>query len=759
MNDIDRIYVNEHVFININENFRTIKLYGIPILYYHKEDKVADRVAMVTLVETGVAKAKEVSEAFSVHRATIFRCQKKVAEGGIGSLADEKRGPRGGKKIKGELEKVVKRLKSKGLSNAAIAQRLGLSQTGVQKALIRIGYKAKEKIARQASLLREEGGCPDVNVKEAEKKPIEILKPKESIPDSKSELELQSDNEEGIGAVRKEPTAVEYSGDSDPRDRSIDRVLALAGLLDDAVPKFCERAEVVFAGFLLAIPALVSSGVFEVAQKVYGSIGPAFYGLRTTMLVFLMMAILRIKRPEQMKQESPESLGFLLGLDRSPEVKTLRRKLTRLAGYGKAYEFLKRLTRLRIKQQRGAIGYLYIDGFVRAYHGTRKLSKVFVSRRRLAMPGVTDYWINDKNGDPLFVVTSEANVCLTKMMIPVLNEIRNLIGKRRATVVFDRGGWSPKLFKEILSLDFDIMTYRKGKIRKIPKKEFTEHSLKIDGQSFTYHLHEKAVRFLKGKLRLRQVTRLREENRQTQILTSRWDLAPVKVVYRMFNRWRQENFFKYMSAEYALDALVDYNCETVAPDLQVPNPVRRKVAKEIREAKRELAKCEQSYGAEAFDEKECLSSSGKGFKTIRTELAEKLKECRERIIRLKQKQRSLHRQVPAKEAYNGELVRLSSERKLLTDVLKMTAYQAESALVNAIKPYYSRADEEGRKLIVAAFHDSGTLEVKDGKLVVSLDMLSSPNRTKALAALCKELNNTEVQFPGTDLLIEYRIKD
>jgi hypothetical protein len=28
-----------------------------------------------------------------------------------------------------------------------------------------------------------------------------------------------------------------------------------------------------------------------------------------------------------------------------------------------------------------------------------------VARRHLAMPATTDYWVNDRSGDPLFVIT------------------------------------------------------------------------------------------------------------------------------------------------------------------------------------------------------------------------------------------------------------------------------------------------------------------------------------------------------------------
>ena len=134
---------------------------------------------------------------------------------------------------------------------------------------------------------------------------------------------------------------------------------------------------------------------------------------------------------------------------------------------------------------------------------------------------------------------------MTRMLVPILEEVRNLIGPRpRVTIVFDRGGWSPKLFQKLLAMDFDILTYRKGRVRRIAEKRFVLRTAKLDGRPVKYLLHDQPVRFLRGKLRLRQVTRLTDNGKQTPILTSRWELRDVVVAYRMFERWRQENFFK-----------------------------------------------------------------------------------------------------------------------------------------------------------------------------------------------------------------------
>ena len=52
------------------------------------------------------------------------------------------------------------------------------------------------------------------------------------------------------------------------------------------------------------------------------------------------------------------------------------------------------------------------------------------------------YWVNDEKGEPLFVVTAEANAGLAKMLPILLVEVRRYLGERGVTIVFDRGGWS-----------------------------------------------------------------------------------------------------------------------------------------------------------------------------------------------------------------------------------------------------------------------------------------------------------------------------
>jgi len=402
-----------------------------------------------------------------------------------------------------------------------------------------------------------------------------------------------------------------------------------------------------------------------------------------------------------------------------------------------------------------------VDGHVRAYHGKRTIPKAFVTRTRMAAPATTDYWINDQEGDPLFVVTADANAAMMCMLLPILEETRKIIGSKRSlTVVFDRGGWSPTLFQKILAIGFDILTYRKGRFRHVSEKRFVLRKARLENRSVQYRLHDQPTRLLKGKLRLRQVTRLTDTGHQTAIVTSRWDLRDIEVAYRMFERWRQENFFKYMRQEYLIDALVDYDFEPDDPNRSVPNPARKEIEKGLRKARSRLGELQATYGAVALDYIENRTPNMNAFTQSEEKVHAEIREVSEHIAKLVARMKTISKRIALSDVPDAEkAVKLSTETKHLTNVLKMIAYQIEGSLVELLRPHYLRTADEGRTLIQTALRSSAAIEPTDQELRVTLTPLSSPHRSEAIRSLCNELNKTETRFPGTNLCLKFAVAE
>ena len=745
------VVINARCSLRVEADDRVIVVAGLPVHHYRAEDAVAEAYAMVFLVQSGFAQQTEVARAFACSVRSVRRYQRRYAQGGMAALSREEGWRRGRRRVSGKRLRSIDVLRSQGMSNRAIAHRLGVTEKAIRK-LVGASPPTVSQLAL-AGITSAAAAEPSASgVLSATLAGNDVDRATPSAPERTGEPDP-------VTAPGDESEPVPMSLDRDPSDRTFDRQLAYLGLLDDAAPLFREGSSVPAVGVLLALPCLVESGLLRISRKLYGEIGPAFYGLRTTLLTLLLMALLRIKRPEHLKERDPAAFGRLLGLDRAPEVKTLRRRLTHLAAHHCAEQLGAELARMRVNQRGHLMGFLYIDGHVRAYHGQRPIaSRAYVSRRHLAMPASTDYWINDRSGDPLFVVTGEVNAALTKALPRLLGEVRDVVGERRVTIVFDRGGWSPKLFGTMIKEGFDVLTYRVGRCRHVNKKRFVRRRAELDGRWVDYLLHDQPVRFLEGKLRLRQVTRLCDTGHQTQVITSRWDLRDVDVAYRMFDRWRQENFFKYMREEFLLDALIDYQIEPEDPTRTIPNPERRALDKDIQAARADLAKLEREYGAAAAANTEQRRPTMRGFKIAHGKLGKQLRTARDRVAQLLERRRDLPKRVEVRDLNERAVVKLATERKHLTDIIKMVAYQVESDLFAWLRPHYARADQEGRTLLHELFATAGDIRVGNNELHITLAPLSSPHRTHAAKALCEMLDQTATIFPGSGLRMRFAMR-
>ena len=305
------------------------------------------------------------ARAFERSVRTIRSYQERYGDVGMAALGRDEGWRRGRRRISCKRLRSIELLKSQGMSNRAIAQRLGVTENAIRKLI------GPSKPATDAQL--ELAGIPTAAGKPAESGMPSATPSGKNADRTAPPTKDHAGDRDQIGApeAADDDDPVPMSLDRDASDRTLDRQLAHLGLLDDAAPLFREGVSVPGVGVLVALPCLVESGLFRISRKLYGEIGPAFYGLRTPLLTLLLMSLLRIKRPEHLKERDPAAFGRLLGLDRAPEVKTLRRRLIRLAAQHCAEHLGAELARARVDQRGHLMGFLYVDGHVRAYHGQR----------------------------------------------------------------------------------------------------------------------------------------------------------------------------------------------------------------------------------------------------------------------------------------------------------------------------------------------------------------------------------------------------
>jgi transposase-like protein len=687
---------------------------GVPMFVHADDDLAGQRIAAVQMMALGLARQEELSAALAVNRSTLYRQRRKLTTAGVLGVVDGKRGPRGPHRFTPDKRQRVTQWLGEGMSIRQAAQQVGVTEGTIRHALRR-------------GELRPAGESGPV-------RPIEG-------PRLRSERDARASG--GIAV-----------------QRHVERALARLGHLTEAAPQFVAAEAVRYGGALLALPALLTLGVLEAGEQTYGTLKKAFYGLRATLLVVAFMALLRIRTPEQLQGHPPGELGVLLGLDRAPEVKTLRRKLWELAGRRQAAQFSQRLAERWVRDHADAVGLLYVDGHVRPYHGTaHTLPEAWSARRRLCLPATTDIWVNQQDAQPLFVVTAPANDDLLAMLRrEILPEVRRLVGERRVTLAFDREGWSPKFFQELHTQGFDVLTYRKGAYAAWPRRTFQTVTGVVDGRRVSYEVAERSTELLPG-FRMREVRRLCANGHQTAIVTTRRDLPIEVVAYRMFERWTQENFFRYMRQHFALDALVTYAVEPADPERTIPNPQRKAIAKALTLSRAALTELEQTYGQQARANPEAQRPTMRGFKIAQAELGHRITALEAKCRRLKARLAALPKRVPINAVLDeAEIVTLAPEAKHLTDTIKMVAYRAETALMCALAPHYARTEDDGRALIREMLLTSADIlpQPNDHRLVVRLHALATPRSNAALAKLCETLNALEVHYPGTDLQVVYQ---
>lgn len=556
--------------------------------------------------------------------------------------------------------------------------------------------------------------------------------------------------------------------------RTLERVAAAIGELESAPIEFQNTSDVAGGGVLLAVPALLAQGLLRHRPASY-QLPKGFYGLDSIFLLLGLMALARIRSVEQLRYQAPGEWGKVLGLDRIPEVRTLREKIERLCEHaGRAKEWNAQLAREWMARQDSADLYFYCDGHVRVYHGEQTaLPRHYVARERLCLRATADYWVNAMDGQPFLYVNKEVDpgliATLREEVIPWLEKSapkaaeieQRLQQDPRAhwfTVVFDREGYSPEFFTQLFEKRIAILTYHKFPQADWPAEEFTVQRVQLaGGQAVSMKLAERGTQ-LSNKFWVREIRKLTDSGHQTALLTTNFQAPIGPLAVSLFARWSQENFFRYMRQHYSLDRLVDYGTELIPESVKVVNPQWRQLDSQIRSKAAQRYRRNAEFGALALAEG--LSEPAvQSYEQRKGQLQEEIQQLEVEIDNLKQQRKQTEHHIPIKSLPEEErFSRLRTERKHFIDTIKMIAYRAESSLVSLLREHLARSDD-ARTLVRQIFEtEADLLPDRNAKtLTVRIHHLTQSAHDQVLEKLCSALDETQTVFPGTDLTLSFKI--
>ena len=556
--------------------------------------------------------------------------------------------------------------------------------------------------------------------------------------------------------------------------RSLERVAAAMGGLESAPVEFQAACDVAQGGVLLALPALLAAGLLRYTPEFY-RLPKGFYGIESVFLLLGLMALARIRSLEQLRYQAPGEWGKLLGLDRIPEVRTLRVKLKLLSrDLGRAIRWNAELAKEWIDRQNAAELYFYCDGHVRVYHGDQTaLPRHYIARERLCLRATADYWINAMDGQPFLYVNKEVDpgliATLKQDVIPWLEagvaktpeQSRRLEADPRShwfTVVFDREGYSPELFERLWGKRIAILTYHKFPKEEWPNEEFVPHQVLLAaGETVTMQLAERGTR-LSNKLWVREIRKRNDNGRQSSILTTNFQAPAATLAASLAARWCQENFFRYMREHFGLDRLIEYGTEPIPETISVVNPQWRSLDGQIRAKIGQRHRLAARFGAMALTE-DPADSEIQAYQRRQGSLREEIEILDAEIGNLKQRRKDTSHHIPVASLPEGDrFTRLRTERKHLVDTIKMIAYRAESSMASLLREHLARPDD-ARALLRQMFETAADLtpDPAANTLTVRLHHLTQAAHDRAIQLLLADLNATKTVFPGTQLTLVFKL--
>jgi len=703
-----------------------------PLYSHHPSDQRAFNIHTSMLIDTGACRPIDIINTFSVAKSNVDRALKKYRSEGLDGFFKPRKVRSGGTVLTPEKLEKAQQLLQKNRRRHEVAEELGVPYDTLRKAI-------------NAGRL--------------------VMPPEHpEIATSKSARDLVDYRAaEGMGTACT---------------RVADRTLAAFGICDGAIARFEPCLDVPNGGALVALPALLSNGLMEGSKELLGGV-KGYYSCFHVLLLLAFMGLCRIKTVEKLRGYTPGEFGKMMGLDRVPEVRCLRKKMDELSASDAAEKWALHLSKFWMEADPDAAGVLLIDGHVRVYHGgLTKLPRQFVSREKLCLRGITDFWVNDAVGRPFFMVQKVVdagllNVLRSDIVPRLLNDVPNqpsdeeLAANKnlcRFVMVFDREGYSPDFFREMWETHrISCITYHKYPKDTWSEDCFQQHEVRMpSGEIVTMRLAEKEVTIGTGKksIQVREVRKLTETGHQTSLISTCYEGPHTLLAARMFTRWCQENYFRYMIQHFGIDLLCEYGTEAPDDTQKVINPAWRDLNKLCVSLKQKYR-----YRSGAFAEMTLHPQSEESpvqyekWLVKKAALLEEIQNYEHQMIEgkalLKETPKHINwAQLEEKDRFH----RLLPGRKRLLDTVQMIAYRAETAMAALlVEPTVDFA--AARTLLQNLFVAPSDIIPDPIKkiLLVRVHSASRPAANRSFEQLFEKLNAVQFEYPGTDLRLVYEL--
>ena len=682
-------------------DLRSVFVGGVLLGSFERGD-VATRDAFIGIVtQDRKVKKEQAAEAFSVSTVTVFRAQASFRNGGFVGVTQRRR--RGAPdKLTPALERKLRKAFDAGVG----------PRRGHELVAAKLGYGTVQRLfakwKQECTAAEPSVAAPATAETSAQMQLFEATPTHDVAPSDADDAEFASSND------------VEVS-------RSV--------LTEGTQPL------VQHAGSWLMLGMLHELGLYELAER-HRPREVRAGSLRLALDAAAVALTIGERTIEGARRIATASSSVLLRANRAPSPEWVRRTLSRYAEssqvllhLGLAQMLLEKLVR-----NDGRL-VLYVDNHLRRYTGKHTIRHGWRMQDKRAVPGITDYYVHDEDGDPVWRVDVPSHDSLAQILGPVARAAKKLVSTEPTVLlVFDRAGAYPECLAQLRDAGVEVVTYERKPYPTLTDAQF-DSTLELLLESYQkperLRYCETSRRNLKGgRGRVRRLAFKTEHGEQVNVLAVS-KLPAADLIRALLMRWsRQENKLKHGNERWGINQLDGRRVRQYPEDAIVPNPAHRRLQHRLRlaraaegELRRKLARVEpdssrqerlQSELEANLDQQktlEALRASAPSHAPVReTELADKLR------------------------IHEGKL-------KTVVDTLRVALANCESTLATELAPHLPKP-REAKKALANLLSAPGSVRVTQRTVSVRLSPAGTRRELTAFEALLDEVNARSLTLPG-----------
>jgi len=531
--------------------------------------------------------------------------------------------------------------------------------------------------------------------------------------------------------------------DQESKERAAEATLSLPGIkrmaprprlpeVDAASTDVRSHAFVQHAGTWLMIAMLAKLGLHETAERFSGG-RVAAVPLRVAIDAAAIALTLGQSCVEGVRRIATPTASVLLRATHCPSPSAVRGTIKKLAADFGAVAIPLTMLSTYVARAKDVDGVFYIDNHLRPYSGARVVRRGWRMQDKRVKPGITDYYVHDEDGRPLFRIDVPSHDSLTKWLGPITSLLRKAVGNdERVLVAFDRAGSFPEAMAQLRDEGFEFVTYERRPFPALADTAFTERAILGDE---VVHFTEARTNLGRRRGRVRRISIREQDGRQINLLAAS-DLPAERLIEIMRGRWRQENGFKHGVERWGINQLDRRRTTAYPPDTIVPNPARRRLDRALRAA------CIRDG-----DARRMLAELGPDHPR-RVRAQRDLDEA----IALRRKFESERVRTPSharlsETELRGKLVRHDGAVKNVIDSIRIACANIETELAEALAPHLPKPPE-AKKTLASLFAAPGRIRV--GLRTISVELAPAATRPErhAFGHLFEYVNRLALSLPG-----------